>query len=105
MNSIESKIINLDGVSVKAGDSVVLCHGHFNIIHPGHIRYLDYASQKGAKLVVSVQGDASFLNSERILSISSLDKSFIVVTTGKRPINSGIMPKEIISSCRTEFRV
>jgi len=52
-------------VSQNAGDSVVLCHGHFNIIHPGHIRYLDYARQQGPKLVVSIQGDASFINTER----------------------------------------
>ncbi len=52
-------------MSQNAGESVVLCHGHFNIIHPGHIRYLDYARQQGSKLLVSIQGDASFNNSER----------------------------------------
>ncbi len=52
-------------MSQNAGESVVLCHGHFNIIHPGHIRYLDYARQQGSKLVVSIQGDVSFINSER----------------------------------------
>ena len=25
----------------------VLCYGHFNIIHPGHIRYLEYAKSRG----------------------------------------------------------
>ena len=52
-------------MSQNSGDSVVLCHGHFNIIHPGHIRYLDYARQQGSKLVVSIQGDASFINTKR----------------------------------------
>ena len=52
-------------MSQNAEDSVVLCHGHFNIIHPGHIRYLDYARQQGSKLVVSIQGDTSFINTER----------------------------------------
>ena len=65
LNSIENKIIKLDEVSQSRGEKVVLCHGHFNIIHPGHIRYLDYARQQGSKLVVSIQGDSSFLNTER----------------------------------------
>ena len=64
MNSTHNKIIKLEEVSEKSGNSVVLCHGHFNIIHPGHIRYLDYARQQGAKLVVSILGDASLLKSE-----------------------------------------
>mgnify|MGYP001988233228 CR=1 FL=1 len=54
---------------------MVLCHGHFNIIHPGHIRYLDYACQQGAKLVVSIQGDASFLNSERKHHFSEAERA------------------------------
>ena len=62
---IEKKIIKLEEVSQKSGNSVVLCHGHFDIIHPGHVRYLKYARKQGSKLVVSIQGDTSFLNSER----------------------------------------
>ncbi len=52
-------------MSHNSRDTVVLCHGHFNIIHPGHIRFLDYASQQGNKLVVSIQGDTSFFNSKQ----------------------------------------
>ena len=93
MNSIEGKIVNLEEFVLNSGDSLVLCHGHFNIIHPGHIRYLNYARQQGDKLVVSIQGDASFLNSERkhnfseteraagVASIQAVDK---VIILGKR---------------------
>jgi rfaE bifunctional protein kinase chain/domain len=59
----------------NAGDSVVLCHGHFNIIHPGHIRYLDYARQQGVKLVVSVEGDSYFLNSGRNHHFSEAERA------------------------------
>ena len=52
-------------MSLNSGDTVVLCHGHFNIIHPGHVRYLDYARQQGTKLMVSIQGESSFLKSDR----------------------------------------
>ena len=75
MNSIEKKIIKLEEVSRNPDDSVVLCHGHFNIIHPGHIRYLDYASQQGTKLMVSIEGDDSFLNFERKHHFSDADRA------------------------------
>ena len=54
---------------------MVLCHGHFNIIHPGHIRYLEYARQQGVKLVVSIQGDASFINTERKHHFSEVERA------------------------------
>ena len=57
------------------GDSVVLCHGVFNVIHPGHIRFLDYARQQGTKLLVSIQGDVSFHNSEREHHFSETERA------------------------------
>ena len=41
----------------------VLCFGHFNIIHPGHIRYLEYAKSLGKRLIVAVQGDQMLTHS------------------------------------------
>ena len=79
-------------MSQNSRDSVVLCHGHFNIIHPGHIRYLDYARQQGSKLVVSIQGDASFINTkrkhhftevERAAGVASIETVDQVVLLGK----------------------
>ncbi len=37
---------------------VVQCHGCFDIVHPGHIRYLQFARSQGDILVVSITGDA-----------------------------------------------
>lgn len=37
---------------------IVMCHGTFDLVHPGHIRHLVYARSKGAKLVVGVTADA-----------------------------------------------
>ena len=31
-----------------------MCHGTFDIVHPGHIRHLLYAKEKGDTLVVSL---------------------------------------------------
>ncbi|NOS76783.1 MAG: adenylyltransferase/cytidyltransferase family protein [Nitrospira sp.] len=43
------------------GKRVVLCHGTFDLMHTGHIRYLQRAKQEGDVLFVTVTGDA-FVN-------------------------------------------
>lgn len=37
---------------------VVQCHGCFDIVHPGHVRYLQFARSQGDVLVVSITADA-----------------------------------------------
>ncbi len=37
---------------------VIMCHGVFDVVHPGHVRHLIYAKSKGDILVVSVTADA-----------------------------------------------
>jgi rfaE bifunctional protein kinase chain/domain/rfaE bifunctional protein nucleotidyltransferase chain/domain len=39
------------------GKRVVLCHGTFDLIHTGHIRYLQRSKQEGDVLLVTVTGD------------------------------------------------
>jgi rfaE bifunctional protein nucleotidyltransferase chain/domain len=41
----------------QGGKTVVQCHGCFDIVHPGHIRYLQFAKQQGDILIVSLTGD------------------------------------------------
>lgn len=38
--------------------SVILCHGTFDLVHPGHIRHLIYAKSKADILVASLTSDA-----------------------------------------------
>jgi len=40
-----------------AGRRVVLCHGCFDLLHVGHVRYLEAARQLGDALVVTVTPD------------------------------------------------
>ncbi len=35
----------------------VMVYGHFDSIHPGHIRYLKYAKEKGKCLIIALRGD------------------------------------------------
>jgi len=41
----------------EEGKTVVQCHGCFDIVHPGHIRYLRFARSLGDVLVVTVSSD------------------------------------------------
>ena len=43
----------------RAGDSVILTNGGFDLLHVGHVRYLRAAKQLGGRLVVAVNSDAS----------------------------------------------
>ena len=36
---------------------IILCHGVFDVVHPGHIRHLLYAKNKADILVVSLTAD------------------------------------------------
>lgn len=57
------KIVDLDTLrrhremARRQGRTLVHCHGCFDIVHPGHIRYLQFAKQQGDYLVVSLTGD------------------------------------------------
>lgn len=59
----QSKILPLEGLAAaiaehKAeGRRVVLCHGVFDLLHPGHIRHFDAARREGDVLVVTLTPD------------------------------------------------
>jgi rfaE bifunctional protein nucleotidyltransferase chain/domain len=58
------KIVSVQELAAQArrlraeGKRVVLCHGTFDLMHTGHIRYLQRAKQEGDVLFVTVTGDA-----------------------------------------------
>jgi len=41
----------------EAGKTVVHCHGCFDIVHPGHVQYLQFAKGQGDLLIVSLTAD------------------------------------------------
>ena len=41
----------------KKTNKKILCHGNFDVVHPGHIRHLLYAKSKADILVVSITPD------------------------------------------------
>ncbi|MBF0155264.1 MAG: adenylyltransferase/cytidyltransferase family protein [Magnetococcales bacterium] len=61
--AIDNKILSLSDLARKSaelkeqGRTVVLCHGTFDLLHPGHIRHLRRASQEGDCLLVTITAD------------------------------------------------
>ncbi len=56
------KIVTLANLSKILGkrprkQKVILCHGNFDVVHPGHVRHLIYAKSKANILVVSITAD------------------------------------------------
>lgn len=62
---MNSKVLDLDTLAHKAnelraaGRRLVATNGCFDLLHVGHVRYLQAARQLGDALVVGVNGDAS----------------------------------------------
>lgn len=64
-----TSIFRLSELDSKTPDQslfgATVCFGHFNIIHPGHIRYFRTAKEYGPTLVVALEGDAQLPDGER----------------------------------------
>jgi rfaE bifunctional protein kinase chain/domain len=68
-----------------AGERVVFVSGNFNVVHPGHLRLLNFAASCGDYLVVGVHADGfegahlpEKLRLESVRSISTVDHAFIL---------------------------
>tara|TARA_Y100001960_G_C14765107_1_gene876482 strand:+ start:1663 stop:3198 length:1536 start_codon:yes stop_codon:yes gene_type:complete len=87
-----SKVVRLSELEKTSwGESIVgatVCFGHFNIIHPGHVRHFRTAVTYGRPLVVAVEGDSQlpkthrdsvFPEEERAQALAALDLVDLVV--------------------------
>ena len=48
----------------KKGVKITLSYGHFNVIHPGHLRFIQHASEQGDQLLIAVEADTSLLSKD-----------------------------------------
>jgi len=53
------KLVRLCNSWKKKGQKIVFTNGCFDILHAGHIQYLEAAAQKGDRLIVAVNDDDS----------------------------------------------
>jgi rfaE bifunctional protein kinase chain/domain/rfaE bifunctional protein nucleotidyltransferase chain/domain len=53
-----ARLVEVVALARSAGKRVVLCHGVFDLLHVGHIRYFEEARRQGDVLIVTVTEDA-----------------------------------------------
>jgi rfaE bifunctional protein kinase chain/domain len=90
----------------KVLSDVVLCFGHFNAIHPGHIRYFRTARQHGAPLVVALESDSQlpeaerssvFPERERAQAVAALDMIDYVVILDSGPLEQLVDEAKLVA--------
>jgi rfaE bifunctional protein nucleotidyltransferase chain/domain len=95
---LEDLKTRLDGFK-GTGSRVVLANGHFDVLHVGHLRYLEAAKKQGDLLVVAINDDNSVARlkgkgrpvvpaAERAELLAALNPvDFIVVFSGDSPVD------------------
>jgi cytidyltransferase-like protein len=78
--------------------TIIMCHGVFDLVHPGHIRHLVYAKEKADILVASLTADAHITKAQyrpfvpqelRALNLAALEMvDYVVVDPNPTPIEN-----------------
>ncbi len=78
--------------------TVIMCHGAFDIVHPGHLRHLVYAKGKADRLIASLTADAHILKADhrpyipqelRATNLAALEMvDYVIVDPNPTPIAS-----------------
>jgi len=78
-------------------ERVVMCHGTFDLVHPGHLRHLAFAKSKGSTLVVSITTDEHVTKADmrpyvpeelRALNLAALELvDYVVIDKDPDPIS------------------
>lgn len=77
---------------------VIMCHGAFDVVHPGHIRHLMYAKDKAAILVASLTCDAHIVKASfrpfvpeqlRALNLAAMDMvDYVIIDANQTPLDN-----------------
>ena len=96
---------NLDSI---VGTDTVLCYGHFNVIHPGHLRYLEYAKSLSKNLCIALRADKDLDLDEEFKHFSEKERSAALANLNlvdSIVITSNYSFAEIISIIKPNFVV
>lgn len=94
----QGKICRIDDGSNFPADAT-LVFGHFNLVHPGHRRFLAYAKSLEAPLIVAIVGDNRLAPSERdhyypeeerAEGVAALDVVDLVVSLGSATVSDAL---------------
>lgn len=99
---VTSKILDADTFlnqmeKALKGKKLVMCHGTFDLVHPGHLRHLAYAKSKGDILLVSLTADSFVQKANnrpyvpedlRALNLAALELvDFVIIDNNSEPLN------------------
>ena len=100
-NQYSKKILSLEKLKITIGkkprkQKIILCHGNFDVVHPGHIRHLIYAKSKADLLIVSITADKHIQKGTyrpfvpenlRALNLAAFEMvDFVTIDNNKKPI-------------------
>jgi len=102
VNKYKAKIKTIDELLEIIGvrprqQKVIMCHGTFDVVHPGHIRHLMYAKEKAAILIASLTTDAHIKKANfrpfipedlRAVNLAALDMvDYVIIDHEKTPLH------------------
>jgi rfaE bifunctional protein kinase chain/domain len=106
-NLVKHKVKTAEQIAAIIGPlprqkKVIMCHGTFDLVHPGHIRHLLYAKSKGDLLIASLTADAHIAKANfrpfvpqelRAFNLAALEVvDYVVIDPDPTPIvNIGII--------------
>jgi rfaE bifunctional protein kinase chain/domain/rfaE bifunctional protein nucleotidyltransferase chain/domain len=100
---VSHKIRTAEQIAAAVGSrprekKVIMCHGTFDIVHPGHVRHLLYAKSKGDILIASLTADAHIAKANfrpfvpqelRAFNLAALEVvDFVVIDNDPTPIRN-----------------
>ena len=102
LNKYSKKLIKIDHLikilkKLSKKKRIILCHGVFDVVHPGHIRHLTYAKSQADIMIVSCTGD-KFIDKGiyrphipqkmRALNLAAFEMvDYVIIDENKKPLN------------------
>jgi len=114
--TFNNKVVYLEEIRLDIADDVALCYGHFNLIHPGHLRYLQHAKTLAKKLIIAIKSDREldadsfgqhFSENERAESVANLEiVNYVVIldTNSLDELISSLKPSVLVLGKEFENR-
>lgn len=100
---LQAKIKTIEALCAEIGlrpraRKVIMCHGTFDIVHPGHIRHLIYAKSKADILVASVTADRHIAKANfrpfvpqelRAMNLAALEcVDYVIIDSEAKPLKN-----------------